>query len=221
MSTPFAASGLNEPAPGSSKAEPAGGLSDAEEDDLVLVARSQAGDATAFDELVTRHRRRAFAMIFQLVRNEQDAWDIAQDGFFKAWKSIGRFRGQSAFYTWLYRILMNLAIDFLRRRQAGGATEFDDAVGLQQIEPGSLTTPRSAPAPPEGLAGKEIRARIDEAIGRLSADHRAVIVMREIEGLDYQEIADTMGCSLGTVMSRLFYARKKMQTMLRDLYENL
>ena len=84
-------------------------------DDLDLVARSQAGDTSAFNELVTRYRSRAFSMIYQMTRNEQDAWDLAQDGFVKAWKSIGRFRGQSSFYTWLYRILMNVTIDSDRK----------------------------------------------------------------------------------------------------------
>src|SRR5882762_5936788 len=97
--------------------------------DLELVARSQAGDTTAFNELVTRYRTRAFAMIYNMVRNEQDAWDLAQDGFLKAWKNIGRFRGQSSFYTWLYRILMNVTIDALRRKQIAGGTEFDDQIG--------------------------------------------------------------------------------------------
>ena len=91
-------------------------------DDLDLVARSQAGDTAAFNELVTRYRNRAYAMIYNMVRNEQDAWDLAQDGFLKAWKSISRFRGQSSFYTWLYRILMNVTIDSLRRKQIEGGT---------------------------------------------------------------------------------------------------
>jgi RNA polymerase sigma-70 factor (ECF subfamily) len=190
-------------------------------DELALVARSQAGDTSAFNELVTRYRSRAFAMIFNMVRNEQDAWDITQDGFVKAWKSIGRFRGQSSFYTWLYRILMNVGIDSLRRKQIAGGTEFDDTIGLRNIEPGAATTPRGELEPATQLSDKEIRARVDEAISRLTPDHRAVIVMRELDGLEYQEIADAMECSIGTVMSRLFYARKKLQTMLRDVYENL
>ena len=190
-------------------------------DELELVAKAQAGDTAAFDALVTRYRSRAFSMIYNMVRNEQDAWDVAQDGFVKAWKNIGRFRGPSAFYTWLYRILMNVAIDSLRRKQVEGGTEFDDAIGLHNIEPGAATTPRAELEPATRLGDKEIRARIDEAIARLSPDHRAVIVMREIDWLDYQEIADAMGSTLGTVMSRLFYARKKLQTMLKDVYETL
>jgi RNA polymerase sigma-70 factor (ECF subfamily) len=160
-------------------------------------------------------------MIYNMVHNEQDAWDLAQDGFLKAWKSIGRFRGQSSFYTWLYRIMMNVTIDSLRRKQVGGETEFDDSIGLRNIDPGSVTTPRTGILPEEKMAGDEIRARIDAAVTRLTPEHRAVILMREIEGMEYQEIADALDCSIGTVMSRLFYARKKMQSMLRDVYENL
>src|SRR5215207_3864180 len=109
------------------EAEPAAVLL---EDELKLIARSQSGDTTAFNDLVTRYRQRAFAMIYNMVRNEQDAWDLTQDGFLKAWKSINRFRGQSSFYTWLYRILMNVTIDWMRRKQIEGGTEFDDAVAL-------------------------------------------------------------------------------------------
>jgi RNA polymerase sigma-70 factor (ECF subfamily) len=190
-------------------------------DDLELVARCQAGDASAFNELVTRYRSRAFAMIYNMVRNEQDAWDLAQDGFLKAWKSIGKFRGQSSFYTWLYRILMNVTIDSLRRKQIEGGTEFDDQVGLQNIAPGAATVPKAEMEPARRLSDKEIRQRIDEAIAKLSPEHRLAIVMREIDGLEYTEIAEQMGCSLGTVMSRLFYARKKLQALLKDVYETI
>jgi len=190
-------------------------------DDGDLVSRCQRGDMDAFNELVTRYRGKVYAMIYNMVHNEQDAWDLAQDGFLKAWKSIGRFRGQSAFYTWLYRIMMNVTIDSLRRKQVAGETEFDDSIGLRNIDPNSTTTPKTGVLPHEKVAGDEIRARIDAAIGRLTPDHRAVILMREIDGLEYQEIADALECSIGTVMSRLFYARKKMQSMLRDVYENL
>jgi RNA polymerase sigma-70 factor (ECF subfamily) len=111
----------------SSKHPPTQGESGGEAaDDLQLVARCQSGDTAAFDELVTRYRTRAFSMIYNMVRNEQDAWDLAQDGFLKAWKSIDRFRGQSSFYTWLYRILMNVSIDWLRKKHVEGGAEFDD-----------------------------------------------------------------------------------------------
>jgi RNA polymerase sigma-70 factor (ECF subfamily) len=201
--------------------EPTASSEPALPDDGDLVRRCQQGDSAAFNDLVTRYRGKVFAMIYNMVHNEQDAWDLAQDGFLKAWKSIGRFRGQSSFYTWLYRIMMNVTIDSLRRKQVGGETEFDDSIGLANIDPHAVTAPRPAALPHEKVSGDEIRARIDAAVQRLTPDHRAVILMREMEGLEYQEIADALDCSIGTVMSRLFYARKKMQTMLRDLYENI
>lgn len=160
-------------------------------------------------------------MIYNMVRNEQDAWDLAQDGFLKAWKSMGSFRGQSSFYTWLYRIMTNVTIDWLRRKQIESGTEFDDAIGLRNIEPGSRTTPMGDPLPFKKMEQAEIRQRIDEAIAKLSPEHRAVITMKEMDGMQYQEIADALDCSIGTVMSRLFYARKKLQSLLRDVYENV
>jgi RNA polymerase sigma-70 factor (ECF subfamily) len=199
------------------EAEPAAMLP---EDELKLIERCQNGDTSAFNELVTRYRQRAFAMIYHMVRNEQDAWDLTQDGFLKAWKSINRFRGQSSFYTWLYRILTNITIDWLRKKQIESGAELNDEVDLD-VAPGAVTVPHQEVAPGSALTDKEIRARIDEAIARLSPEHRAVVVLREIDGLEYQEIADHIGCSLGTVMSRLFYARKKLQSMLKDVYANL
>ncbi len=190
-------------------------------DDITLVTRCQNGDAKAFDVLVTRYRTKVYAMVYNMVRNEQDAWDLAQDAFLKAWKSIGNFRGQSAFYTWLYRIVTNVTIDWVRKRKISSGTEFDDSIELKEVEPAGLTAPKAEFLPHEQLDHNEIRARIDAAIDQLSPDHRTVIVLKEIEGLSYQEIAEVMECSIGTVMSRLFYARKKMQAMLRDVYENI
>jgi RNA polymerase sigma-70 factor (ECF subfamily) len=190
--------------------------------ELDLVKRCQQGDTTAFDELVTRYRTRIFGMIYNMVHSEQDAWDLAQDSFVKAWKSINRFRGKSSFYTWIYRIVMNVTIDWLRKKQVKGAgTEFDDAIQLKEVDPASKTVPRSEPLPHQRLERQEIRARIDQAIAQLSPEHRAVILMKETEDMQYHEIAEALGCSIGTVMSRLFYARKKLQHSLRDVYENV
>ena len=106
--------------------------------ELDLVSKAQAGDSEAFDELVSRFRNRVFGMIYNMVHNEQDAWDLAQDSFVKAWKSIARFRGKSSFYTWIYRIVMNVTIDWLRKKQVKGAgAEFDDAIQLKEIDPAS------------------------------------------------------------------------------------
>ena len=190
--------------------------------ELDLVKRCQDGDSEAFDELVVRYRTRVFGMIYNMVHSEQDAWDLAQDSFLKAWKSIKRFRGQSSFYTWIYRIVMNVTIDWLRKKQikAGGA-EFDDSIQLKEVDPASKTSPKPDALPSERMEQKEIRGEIDKAIAQLSPEHRAVILMKEIDGMQYHEIAEALGCSIGTVMSRLFYARKKLQNLLRDCYENI
>jgi len=190
--------------------------------ELELVKRCQAGQTDAFDELVTRYRIRVFAMIYNMVHNEQDAWDLAQESFVKAWKSIKRFRRHSSFYTWIYRIVMNVTIDWLRKKQVKGVgAEFDDSIQLQEVDPASRTLPKADPLPHERMQRSEIREKIDNAIKQLSPEHRAVILMKEIEGMQYHEIAETLGCSIGTVMSRLFYARKRLQNLLRDVYENI
>src|SRR5919206_2981560 len=132
--------------------------------ELDLIKRCQAGDTEAFDELVTRYRTRVFGMIYNMVHSEQDAWDLAQDSFLKAWKSIKRFRGQSSFYTWIYRIVMNVTIDWLRKKQVkGGDAEFDDAIQLKEIDPASKTVPRAEPLPHQRMERREIRSRIDQA----------------------------------------------------------
>ncbi len=190
--------------------------------ELDLVKRCQKGDSGAFDELVIRYRTRVFGMVYNMVHNEQDAWDLAQESFVKAWKSIRHFRGKSSFYTWLYRIVMNVTIDWTRKRQIkGSGAEFDDAIQLKEIDPASKTVPKPDALPSEHMEQQEIRSQIDRAIDQLSPDHRAVILMKEVEDMQYHEIAEALGCSIGTVMSRLFYARKKLQSLLKDVYENI
>jgi RNA polymerase sigma-70 factor (ECF subfamily) len=117
--------------------------------------------------------------------------------------------------------MTNVTLDWLRRKKIEGGQEFDDEIGLGGIAPGAMTAPQATVEPAARLADREIRARIDAAIAKLSDEHRAVIVMRELDGMEYHEIADALGCSIGTVMSRLFYARKKLQTMLRDVHDQL
>src|SRR5258708_32784284 len=132
---------------------------------LDLVTRCQAGDTEAFDELVTRCRTRVFGMIYNMVHSEQDAWDLAQDSFLKAWKSIKRFRGPSSFYTWIYRIVMNVTIDWLRIKHVkGGGCEFDDAIQLKEGEPASKTVPKSEAWPHEMMEHSEIRPLLDKQI---------------------------------------------------------
>jgi RNA polymerase sigma-70 factor, ECF subfamily len=190
-------------------------------DDGELVRRCRAGDRTAFGELVTRYRNKAYVMVYALVQNEQDALDLAQEGFLNAWLSIHQFKGRSSFYTWLYRIMRNVTVDSLRRKRNHADTEFDDRTAAANIEPASHTTPSAAPLPTKDLQQKEIRQWVNEALGQLSPSHRAVIVMKEFEYLQYHEIAEILECSIGTVMSRLYYARKKLQILLKDVYDKL
>ncbi len=185
--------------------------------EATLITRAQAGEHAAFDALVTLHRHKVYATIYNLIRDEQEAWDLAQDTFLKAWKSLHLFRGQSSFFTWLYRIATNLTIDWLRRKRIEGGTAFDDAVRLEEIEPGSATAPRPVPSPSRALEHREVGRRIDEALALLSPEHRTVLILREIDGESYEAMAEKIGCSVGTVMSRLFYARKKLQAALNDL----
>ena len=182
-----------------------------------LVARSRGGDTQAFDELVTRHRDRIHMHVYQIVRNEEDALDLTQETFVRAWRSLARFDGKSRFSSWLYRIATNAAIDLCRRRRKRPQTEIDG--GALAIDAASQTTPSSELDPGVASDRREIRRRVEAAFLDLSPEHRAVVVLKEIEDLSYEEIAARIGCSLGTVMSRLFYARKKLQTLLRDLHE--
>ncbi|MBE7494274.1 MAG: sigma-70 family RNA polymerase sigma factor [Verrucomicrobiaceae bacterium] len=188
--------------------------------DVDLVKRSQAGDTRAFDLLVTRYRSRIYAMTYHLVQNETEAWDLAQEAFIKAWRALPNFKLDAAFYTWLYRIAHNVTYDWLRKKKIQGDGEFDDERTEHRAMPGSRTAPQGFDAPDRAMKRQELGKRIQDAIARLSPDHRQAIVLREIEGLSYEEIAEVMKCSLGTIMSRLFYARKKLQEMLKDTYEN-
>ncbi len=141
-----------------------------------------------------------------MVCNENDAWDLAQEGFLKAWRSIHKFEGRSSFYTWLYRLTVNLAIDSLRRKGRRVEVELDDAI------------PSFLPSPRANYRRTEIRQHINSALAQLTPEHRSVIVLKEIEDLQYHEIAEILGISVGTVMSRLFYGRKKLQSILRPIY---
>jgi RNA polymerase sigma-70 factor (ECF subfamily) len=185
--------------------------------DTELVARSQGGDTAAFDLLVTRYRGKVYAMIVNMIHNDAEAWDLAQDAFIKAWKALPKFENRSNFFTWLYRITHNVTYDWMRKKKIHGSAEFDDSIRPGDVEPGSLTTPNTEARPDDNLAQSETRSRIEAAIDELSEDHREVILLKEIQGCRYQEIADILDLSIGTVMSRLFYARKKLQTLLEDL----
>ena len=202
----------NEAAPSDAELDPA----EIRERDEALVKACQSGHLNAYDELVTLYRGKVYAMIVNMIRNEADAWDLAQDVFIKAWKALPKFEARSAFYTWLYRITHNVTYDWMRKKKVRGDSEFDDSL-ITQAEPGALTAPKETGTPDEVISRGELGDRLETAIESLSTDHRAVILLKEVDGLSYQEIADTLDCSMGTVMSRLFYARKKLQILLQDL----
>ena len=188
-------------------------------DDHELVLQARKGDRDAFRTLFERYHRRAYALAFGVLRHQDDALDVVQDAFIKAHKYLDKFEGNSSFYTWLYRIVMNLAIDHLRKHRRVKPVELDESRMEDGAEEGLV--PRILGSNPgRALQDKEIRTRIDRALEELSENHRAVLVMRELEGLSYEEMAQVMDCSKGTIMSRLFHARKNMQKRLLDLIEN-
>jgi len=199
------------------------------EEDRALIAKAQAGDTAAFRSLVERHQRRAFAIAYSLVRDEHDARELVQDAFLRVFKGLGTFKGGSSFFTWLYRIVTNLSIDLMRKpgRSPGGFAGLGDLEG--KLEAGAdndsenidfpLLSRIDGSDPADVLRRREIAARIQSALDALPTYHRSVIVMREVEGLSYDEMAQVMGVSKGTIMSRLFHARQKLQKALHDCYE--
>ena len=183
--------------------------------DEQLVQASQRGDMGAFEELVARHRDKIYARAYSMMRNEDEALDLSQEAWVKAWQRLAQFQGDSSFPTWITRIVINLCLDQLRRqkrRRTESIDEMDEESGGVERQLPVVTV-----NPTEGLERAELRVRIDKALGQLSESHRTVIVLCEFQGLEYKEIAKAMSCSIGTVMSRLFYARRRMAALLADL----
>jgi RNA polymerase sigma-70 factor (ECF subfamily) len=184
-------------------------------EDVELVRKAQTGDTRAFDQLVSKHRGKIYAMILNMVKNDADAWDLSQEAFIKAWKALPKFESRARFSTWLFRISHNVVYDWLRKRRIQGDGELNDEVfNADRIDPGAATSPHQHARPDEAMQLSELHQQLNTAIARLSPDHREVILLREVQGLDYKEIADVTGSSMGTIMSRLHYARKKLQTYL-------
>jgi RNA polymerase sigma-70 factor (ECF subfamily) len=195
-----------------------------EADDQDLVAAAQKGDRQAFQQLYRRYQRKCYAVAHGFLRNEEDALDIVQEAFIKVHRHLPKFEGQSSFYTWLYRITANLCIDRIRREKRHRESEFDDRIRPdedgQAAELGLLSTPALAD-PAKALRGAEILRAVEESLGELSTKHRAVIVMRELRHMSYAEMAEAMDCSKGTIMSRLFHARRNMQHLLKQRLDDL
>ncbi len=182
-------------------------------DEKLLIERSSSGDREAFRGLVEQYQSRIMRLVSQIVRSREDAEDIVQESFVKAYLSLESFRGQSSFYTWLYRISYNMAIDFKRKiaRRGGDGVELEEVDKAKHF--GSVP---SVEIPSDSLTRKEQGASISKALAELSEEHKTVIVLREVDGLSYDEIARITGVSKGTVMSRLHYARKRMQSSLQE-----
>lgn len=184
-----------------------------------LLRECRLGDRAAFQELVERYQRRIVSLALGMVHNPEDAMEIAQETFIKAFENIGNFKGESSVYTWLYRIAVNKAIDFRRKQRRQATVSFDNPrpdLDREQSYEESLREERPF-GPDQQAQAHEVGARVAEAIDELTPDHKAVILLREVEGLSYDEISRVMQCSKGTVMSRLHYARKRLQKKLRDL----
>jgi len=184
-------------------------------DDAALVRAAQRGDMPAFEELVARHRDRVYARAYSMMRNEEEAVDLSQEAWVKGWQRLRQFQGDASFGTWMTRIVINLCLDQLRKqkRQRTESIEAmdEESGGVERQMPVITVNPTA------GLERAELRQRIDRALGQLSYEHRTALVLHEFEEMDYKEIARTMGCSIGTVMSRLFYARRKLAVLLSDL----
>jgi RNA polymerase sigma-70 factor, ECF subfamily len=183
--------------------------------DPVLVKAAQKGDMMAFEEMVARHRDKIYARAYTMMRNEDEAVDLSQEAWVKGWQRLEQFQGESSFTTWMTRIVINLCLDHLRKKKR------QRAESIEEMNEESGGVERHMPVvtvnPTEGLERAELRVRIDRALSQLSEAHRTVLVLHEFEHMEYKLIAKTMNCSIGTVMSRLFYARRRMASLLQDL----
>ena len=183
--------------------------------DEILVGSAQKGDMAAFEELVARHRDKIFARAFSIMRNEEEAIDLSQEAWVKGWQRLNQFHGDSSFVTWMTRIVINLSLDQLRKQKRHRTESIEqmeeDVGGVERQMPVVVVNPTAR------LEQSELRQTIDNAMAQLSAEHRTVLVLHEFEEMEYKQIAKVMGCSIGTVMSRLFYARRRLAALLAGL----
>ncbi len=190
------------------------GSAEQTDDDLAYVRRVQSGDVEAFDHLVLKYRERLFSIIYNLTSNREDAADLTQESFIKAFRSLKRFRGRSSFFTWLYRIAINTTLTNLRKNRMRHFFSFEkisEEVSSAEIIEALVTRTNSDRSVMLG----ELQEKLNEALHKLSPKHRAVVVLFEIEELSHQQISEVMNCSIGTVRSRLHYAKQQLQAYLQ------
>ena len=200
---------MSEPATVSDPNAPAGAL----EGDLVK--RARRGDLTAYDELVRRYQQRIYATIYHMTANHEDANDLAQDAFIKAYSALKSFKGGSTFYTWLYRIAVNKTINFLKQRKNKYHLSLNDVDFNAEHDP-DLMALVSDKTPNREVGLNELQKKLNEALLKLSEPHRIVVVLHDVQGQSHEDIAEILGCNIGTVRSRLFYARQQLQGYLAE-----
>lgn len=186
-------------------------------DDLTLVHRSREGDHDAFRILVERYQRRVYAVALGMMKDPEEARDVAQDAFIKTHRYLDKFKGDSSFYTWLYRITRNVAIDRLRSRRGEGES-LDEKMSQGEVgegQPGFLSS-QLGTNPQKSSLRRELAEKMAEALQQLPEKHREILLLREVEGMSYEDLSNVLEVPKGTVMSRLFHARAKMQKLLED-----
>lgn len=183
--------------------------------DRTLVEQSRNGDVTAYSELVRRYQKKIYALVYNMTSNREDAEDLVQDVFIKAYASLKNFKGDSSFYTWAYRIAVNRTINFVKQRSRKAAVSLDNVDEGVERDPAYLDlVARESPFRDASL--NEVQKKLNEALQTLSEKHRAVVVMHDVQGIPHDEIAKILGTSQGTVRSRLFYARQQLQNQLKE-----
>ena len=184
-------------------------------EEMVLVKRARKGDLAAYDDLVRRYQERIYATIYHMTSNHEDANDLAQEAFIKAFQALRSFKGGSSFYTWVYRIAVNKTINFLKQRKNRAQMSLDDLDFNAEHDP-DLVALVSDKTPRREVALAELQEKLNAAMQKLSEPHRLAVTLHDVQGLSHEEIAEIMDCNVGTVRSRLFYARQQMQAYLSD-----
>jgi len=184
-------------------------------DEMVLVKNARQGDLPAYDELVKRYQERIYATIYHITSNHEDANDLAQEAFIKAFHALKSFKGGSSFYTWVYRIAVNKTINFLKQRKNKAQMSLDDIDFNAEHDP-DLVALISDKTPRREVNLAELQEKLNVAMQKLSEPHRLVVTLHDVQGLSHEEIAKIMECNIGTVRSRLFYARQQLQAYLSD-----